>query len=194
MRFNPNQVVEDNYYVDWGDYPAIILVICSFFTAVFLALVLVFILATVCTTAIKETSISFHVVQLSSMVVSCFIIYIFIGNTIIVFIGGAQLFYLCFLGTPSDGYCALRPWTSIFFTLVFGNLVAKQMAMTIQSIRNKFKKDDESVMHVKYNPLYLSLILVPFLLANLLYLILWTAIDYPKAGSYSASGQYNSQV
>ena len=67
------------------------------------------------------------------------------------------------------------------------------MSMTVQSIRSIFKKEDDSIMRIKYNPLYLSLYLVPFLVINLLYLIIWTAVDYPHAGSYSAT-EYNSQV
>jgi hypothetical protein len=50
------------------------------------------------------------------------------------------------------------------------------------------------VLHVKYNPLLLFRNLAPFLVVNLVYLILWTAIDFPKAGRQTASGDYNSQV
>lgn len=80
LRPNPNAEISDDYYVDWGDYPAIILVILSFLTACLLCTILIFMIAAVCTTVVKETSISFHVVQLVSMIISCFIIYIFIGT------------------------------------------------------------------------------------------------------------------
>eukprot|EP01087_Luapelamoeba_hula_P014713 TRINITY_DN4360_c0_g1_i2.p1 TRINITY_DN4360_c0_g1~~TRINITY_DN4360_c0_g1_i2.p1 ORF type:complete len:851 (-),score=84.01 TRINITY_DN4360_c0_g1_i2:131-2683(-) len=167
----------DDYFVDWDSAHAIVLIVLSVITALFLFLLLitVIVLWIVKDPSIRGTKLMFNVVQICSMIVACFIIFIFIGE-------------------PNDAYCAVRPWTSLLFTLVFGNLMAKQISITIQSIEAIVKKESDEIMQVKYKMFLLLRNLIPFVVVHVVFLILWTSIDHPKEGQEDASGDINSQL
>eukprot|EP01087_Luapelamoeba_hula_P021233 TRINITY_DN7384_c0_g2_i3.p1 TRINITY_DN7384_c0_g2~~TRINITY_DN7384_c0_g2_i3.p1 ORF type:complete len:853 (+),score=95.08 TRINITY_DN7384_c0_g2_i3:165-2723(+) len=167
----------DDYYIDWDTSHAIVLIILSITMAIGLVVVLigVIVLWILKEPSIRGTKLIFNCVQICSMIIACFIIFIFIGK-------------------PTDAYCAVRPWTSLVFTLVFGNLIAKQIAMTAQSFINIAKKQTDSIMRVKYKWYFLICGLAPMLIVHVIYLILWTSIDHPKEGREDASGNINSQL
>lgn len=57
-----------------------------------------------------------------------------------------------FIGQPTNGICGVRPWLSLFFTCVFGNLVSKQLSIAHEWLKKYItkEKDDTGVLQPKY--------------------------------------------
>jgi len=161
----------DEFYVNWGHPAAIVFMIIAVLLALFVLAVGIFVVAHVMTAPVWDTSITFHVTNFFVLFFACFTIFFFIGQ-------------------PTDSWCAVRPWTSLVFTAIFGNLLAKQVSTLIQWLIS-FKKKESSVLHVKYNPGFWLAVISPLLIINFIYVIIWTAVDHPYpqvvnciAGSY----------
>lgn len=173
----------DDYYLDW-DNPAAIIMMISSIVIGFLTLVMavfIFANAIAANPVVRNTSISFHIVQLSSMFVSCFITFIFIGD-------------------PPDSTCAFRPWTSLCFTFVYGNVLARQIAVFTTLLVNKvqsIRKHDAETVHVltvKYGPFSLMRNLFSLPVIHIIILVVWTAVDRPSNMLISSPGPYNTEV
>ena len=167
----------DEFFVNWDNPAAIVMMISSVVVALITLMVAIFLFANMLHPVVRDTSISFHIVQFSSMFISCFITYIFIGD-------------------PPDSTCAFRPWTSLLFTFVYGNVLAKQISVFVQYIASKARKDyeDEGIMRLKYGPILIFRNLIGFLVIHLIILIVWTTVSFPINTLVTGDGPYDTEV
>ncbi len=162
-------------YLKWDDPPSILFTILLPTMSFLIIFCLVFIIICHKTEPVQDTCVAWHCTQLISMFLTCYIIFIFIGE-------------------PDNDLCALQPWTSLVFTLVFGNLLAKAIVLSLQAFI-KWKKKEEGMLYPKYNSLHIMGIVLLFFCINTLYLIIWTAVDAPFVQEVKTSaGSHPTEV
>eukprot|EP01087_Luapelamoeba_hula_P017526 TRINITY_DN5536_c1_g2_i4.p1 TRINITY_DN5536_c1_g2~~TRINITY_DN5536_c1_g2_i4.p1 ORF type:complete len:473 (+),score=42.98 TRINITY_DN5536_c1_g2_i4:1323-2741(+) len=97
-----------------------------------------------------------------------------------------MLFFCCFglypfLGEPTDGLCAWRPWVALLFIVTFMPLVLKLYVIWYFHIRLP-KEEKGGLMSVRYHWKFMTFffaVIVFLVVIELTFLALWTGIDAP---------------
>ncbi|KAL6078486.1 hypothetical protein QOT17_001653 [Balamuthia mandrillaris] len=163
------QVPKETTWVEWSD-PVAIVFLSLLFLISFVAVVVAayFVYYTMSSTSSEKAAKSKSTILRQTG-------YLF-NFGMLVGLALAALAILPFIGEPTDTTCAVRPWMSLFWVFIYGNLVAKLAFM----FRSKLKQKEEGLLFPTYSWIQVLVCNAALLSIELLILILWTAVDPQK--------------
>lgn len=171
----------DQFYLDWENPASIVMLVSSVVFGLMVLAMAVFIFLNWSNPVVQDTSLSFHLVQFGSMFISCFIPFVYVGD-------------------PANSTCAFRPWTSLCFTFVYGNILARQLAVgegVLTTLLKTYRDQDDDIGHilnVKYGPFLLARNLSLFVAVHILILAVWTAVAPPTNTLITSPGPWDTEV
>jgi len=156
-------------YEKYTDPEVLVFIVLLFLLSLITLLITAIVLYSITNTVIKSTGIVYNLTILFGVFMGCYVIYPFIEK-------------------PSDELCAWRPWVAIVFFVIEGTLVAKQLFIWFTHWRRS-ADEKKSLLTIDY-PWWVTIAAVSILLAiEIIFLILWTAIDPPKPDRHDVSGE-----